>query len=94
MAILIKAATPVWRYIIVAVSVLGGVLVVGGVVLAFKGGAASTSITLFGNQFSSTSVGIAVAFIGAVTIAIVLRRILSSVDRITSGEGPGKAGAA
>ena len=88
MALLIKTATPIWRVIVVAVSILGALLLVGGVLLAFKGGVANTSIALFGNQFSSTSVGVAMAFLGVVMVGVVLRRILGSVDRITGKDGP------
>jgi membrane protein implicated in regulation of membrane protease activity len=88
MAILIKAASPIWRLIIVSSSVLGGILLVGGIVLAILGGSAQTAFTLFGNQFSSTSVGVSLAFIGAVIVVITIRRVLSSVDKITSGKGP------
>jgi membrane protein implicated in regulation of membrane protease activity len=85
MAIIIKAASPIWKLIILSSSVLGGILLVGGIVLAILGGSAQTAFTLFGNQFSSTSVGVSLAFIGAVIVVIVLRRVLTSVDKITSG---------
>lgn len=88
---LIRILTPVWKTLVFSVTVLGGILVLGGVVLAFRGGAANTSVTMFGSQFSSTRVGIGMAFIGAVMIAVVLRRLLSSVDKIAGGEGPAQA---
>ena len=86
MAMIIKAASPIWKLIIVSSSVLGGILLVGGIVLAILGGSAPTAFTLFGNQFSSTSVGVSLAFIGAVIVVIVLRSVLTSVNRIASGE--------
>ncbi len=87
MAMLIKAASPIWKLIIISSSVLGGILLLGGIGLAILGGSAQTTFTLFGNQFSSTSVGVSLAFIGAVIVIITLRRVLSSVDKITSSGG-------
>ena len=87
MVMLIRAASPIWRLIIISAFVLGGILIVGGILLAILGGSAQTTLTLFGNEFSSTSVGVALAFIGAVVAAVTLRRVLTSVDKITTGEG-------
>jgi len=87
MAVLIKAATPIWKLIAISVSILGGMLLAGGLVLAFFGGTANTSIEFFGNTFSSTSVGTAIAFLGATMIVVVLRRILGSIDKITRDGG-------
>lgn len=86
MAVLIRAASPVWRLVVLSASILGGMLLVGGILLAILGGSAETSFTLLGNRFSSTSVGVALAFIGAVVVIASLRRVLSSLDRITTGE--------
>jgi zinc transporter ZupT len=44
---------------------------VGGIVLVILGG-------------SSTSIGVSLAFIGAVIIVIAIRRLLTSLDRTTS----------
>jgi hypothetical protein len=64
--------------------ILGSILLVGGVYLALGGGLADTKFTLFGNEFSSTSVGVSMAFIGAVLVVVTFRRILSSVDRLAA----------
>ena len=61
---------------------LGAVLLIGGIYLAIGGGAAATKFTLFGNQFSSTTVGIPLMVIGAVLIVRTFWRILASVDHL------------
>ena len=85
---IIAAATPIWRLSLIISAVLGGLLLGGGIVLAYFGNAAQTTFTLFGNQFSSTSVGVAIAFMGVVLVGFVIRRILISLDRITSRGHP------
>jgi hypothetical protein len=86
---LIRAATPIWRLTIILTAILGAILLLGGIELALFGNTATTNFTLFGNQFSSTSVGVSIAFMGVVLVAVVVRRILTSLDRITTGEQKG-----
>jgi hypothetical protein len=80
----IEAATPIWRLSLILSGILGGLLLGGGIVLAYLGNTAQTTLTLFGNQLSSTSIGVALAFMGVVLVGFVIRRILVSLDRITS----------
>jgi hypothetical protein len=61
-------------------SILGLVLAIGGIYLAVGEHLAQTNFNLFGQQFSSTSVGVSMAFIGAVVIVLTLRRVLKSLD--------------
>ena len=61
-------------------SILGLVLAIGGIYLALGEHFAQTNFSLFGQQFSSTSVGVSMAFIGAVVIVLTLRRVLKSLD--------------
>jgi zinc transporter ZupT len=91
MAILIRAASPVWKLIIICASILGGVLLVGGILLAVLSRSAETTIKLLGNELSSTSVGVALAFIGAVLIAVTLAGVLSSLNKVTGGDGTSDA---
>ncbi len=86
MAVLIRAASPVWKLIIICASALGAVLLVGGILLAVLSRSAETTIKLFGNELSSTSVGVALAFIGAVLVAVTLAGVLSSLNKVTPGE--------
>lgn len=78
----VVAATPTHRLLAILVSLLGGILLVGGVYLGFAERFAETTFTLLGNQFTSTSVGVSLAFIGAVMIVATLLRILRSIDHL------------
>ena len=91
MADTIRAASPIWKLIIISISLLGGVLLVGGILLAIVGGSEQTTITLGGNEFSSTSVGVTLAFIGVVLVVAGVRGVLSSIVKIVRGGGPGDA---
>lgn len=86
----VRVATPLLRLILLLGALLGAVLLVGGVYLALMGGQADTRFSLFGNQFSSTSVGVSMAFIGVVLVGVTFRRVLTSVDRLAALPQEGK----
>lgn len=89
----IEAAAPVWKTSIIAATILGGILFIGGIILAILGSSAESTFTLFGNEFSSTSIGVALAFIGAVLdIIIIIQRVLTSVDAASKGKGMSRPG--
>ncbi len=88
----IEAAAPVWKTSIIAATILGGILFIGGIILAILGSSAESTFTLFGNEFSSTSVGVALAFIGAVLDIIIIQRVLTSVDAASKGKGMSRPG--
>lgn len=77
------------RIIIFLAALLGVIFFVGGIYLALAERVASIEFILFGNRFSSTSIGVAMAFIGAVLVICVFRRVLSSIDRLISSGGAG-----
>ena len=76
----VAAASPLLRLIVVLGALLGTILLVGGVYLAFGSALANTKFNLFGNEFASNSVGVSIAFIGAVLVVLTFRRVLRSVD--------------
>lgn len=63
------------------VAFLGAILLIGGVVVAIVGSSSDTTFKLFGQECSSTSVGVALAFIGTVMVALTFRRVLASLDK-------------
>lgn len=85
----IRSASSILRLIAVLGALLGAALLAGGIYLTFTGGLAAIKFTLFGNDFSSTSIGVAMAFIGAVLVILVFRRVLKSTDRLASAGGAG-----
>ena len=80
----VRAGSATLILISVLGSLLGIVLLVGGLVLAFVQRFAETTFTLFGNKFSSTSVGVSMAFIGAVMVILTFRRVLKSLDHLAA----------
>jgi len=80
----VLAASPLLRLIAVLGALLGTILLVGGIYLAFAGSLANTKFNLFGNDFASTSVGVSMAFIGAILVILTFRRVLRSVDRLAA----------
>ena len=65
-------------FLVIAIGILivGTVLAGMGVFLVYIGSRGDTSISFFGQSFSSSNVGIGAIFIGATTIVVVLTRLL------------------
>jgi uncharacterized membrane protein len=80
----VTAASPLLTVIALLGAVLAITLLAGGVYLAFADRVANTTFKLFGNDFTSTSVGVSMAFIGAVLAVLVFRRILRSIDHLAA----------
>ena len=53
----------------------------GGVVVAVDGRSFDTTFKLIGQAFSSTSAGVALAFIGTVMVVFTFRCVLASLDK-------------
>jgi len=80
----VSAAFPILRLISILGGLLGAILLVGGIYLAMAQRYADTKFNLFGNQFSSTSVGVSMAFIGSVMVILTFRRVLRAIERLAS----------
>jgi hypothetical protein len=78
----LQAARPIHISILIILGLMGLILLAGGVYLGATEKLAQTNFTLFGNKFDSTSVGVAVAFVGVVMIVLVIRGVLRSVDTL------------
>jgi len=65
-------------------TLLGAILLLGGVYLAFLGRMAGSKFTLFGNSFSSTSVGVSMAFMGVILIVLTFRRVLATIRSLAA----------
>jgi hypothetical protein len=78
----VESAAPIHRLIALLVFGLGAILILGGIYLAFLSKSAETKFSLLGNEFSSTSVGLSMAFIGVVMVVSTFRRILRSIDHL------------
>ena len=62
-----------------------------GAYLVYRGSSGDTEISLFGQTFKSTNVGIAAIFVAVVMIVMLVRRTLGTVDRIANSQGESKA---
>ena len=83
---LIRAANPLLRAAIVGGYVAGAVLASLGVVLVYLGSSGQTQFSFFGQSFVSSNVGIAAIFIGGVSLVLLVRRSLKSVDALVAHE--------
>ena len=75
----ITAANPLLVSIGCFGTLIAMTLVAGGLYLAFADKFSNTQFELFGNEFASTSVGVSMAFMGAVVTIIVFRSIVEAV---------------
>lgn len=84
------ASASLLRQILATLStILGLILFIGGIYLTVTERFASTELSLFGNEFSSSSIGVTMVFIGAVLIVIIFQSILRSLDRSIGRGGLG-----
>ena len=74
------------KLVVWLVCTLGAILFLGGVFATLRGLVGQTQITLFGQQFNSTAVGVALAFIGAVMVILTMRGVLAGLKNSGSGE--------
>ena len=86
MAQLIRATSTILRMVIIGAFMLATVFVGAGIWLVYLGATGDTKFTFFGQTFSSTNVGIAALFLGAVTVVLLLWRSLSTLDNVVRTE--------
>jgi hypothetical protein len=78
------AAHPTHTLVIWITFAFGVFVVLASIVLFLLGATGQTDITFFGNKLSSQSVGVVGFFFGAVLVGVTLRRIITSVERLSS----------
>ena len=88
----ITALGRIWRMAAIICFVFGIILAIGGIWVAVIGHQAETTMNFLGNEITTTSAGIGLAFLGAVVVAVGIRRILKSVDHATSSDASPRAG--
>jgi hypothetical protein len=88
MAKLIRETSAALRTIIIGAFVLAFMFCVAGIWLVYLGATGSTEFTFFGQAFKSANVGIAALFLGAVSVVLLLRRTLRSLDIAINAEVP------
>jgi hypothetical protein len=70
----------------IGILILAGLFGGMGVMLVYLGAKGTTTLTLFGQHLETASVGVSALFIGAVTVVLVLRRLLKSVERLQQSQ--------
>ena len=80
----VVVARPVLLLLAILAAVLGLVLAAGGIYLGFFSRLAETQMVLFGNSIRSTSVGVAIAFLGAVVFGYATSRILKTLHALAA----------
>lgn len=80
----IHVAKPLLILMSIIGALLGIVLFSGGIALAYANRLAPTEIILFGNTFKSSSIGVALCFIGALVTVLTIRRILKSLGHLAA----------
>ena len=72
----VRAARPVLIIIAVGTLIFGAIIAGMGIVLVYLGSTGAARIRFFGQSFDSANVGIGAIFLGAVTVVIVLTRLM------------------
>lgn len=91
---LVRAVEPILRRVAAGAFALGLAAFITGIAfVAFVafGATGETKVTLFGQQLSTTSVGIAAMFLGVVPVTLLVRRVLRSLDHAVGTESPQRA---
>jgi hypothetical protein len=73
----------IYMPIAIGTMILGAVFGGLGVLLVYLGATGDTHLKLFGQSMDSASVGVASIFIGAVTVILIIRRLLKSADQVS-----------
>jgi len=79
----IESKQKILMTIIILAFIAGFCLALVGSYLAYTGIVSETEFELFGQKFKSTNVGLAIVFIGAAIVILMLGRVLTSVDSST-----------
>ena len=79
--------TPLIMTVLRLSAAIGALVIFASLAFVMLGdGTGSTELTLFGNKISTTSVGIAGIFIGAVPVITLFIRSLSTIERLSGAE--------
>ena len=85
MAGFIKAASPTLMAVTIGAHIVSLGFAGLGVWLVRLGATGTTEMNLFGQKISTTSVGIAAIFIGAIAGILMTRKLLSTISSISKG---------
>jgi hypothetical protein len=72
----VRAARPLLTIIAVGTLIFGAIIAGMGILLVYRGSTGAATIRFFGQSFDSANVGIGAIFLGAVTVVVVLTRLM------------------
>jgi hypothetical protein len=82
MAQQMKIAVPFLKYVFTLIFILGILIVVGGIYLAYLNYSSQTTFEIWGIRLSTMSVGIASILGGVIMIVLSLKKILGTFEKI------------
>jgi hypothetical protein len=80
----VEVARPLLTTIAVGAMIFGVTISGMGIALVYLGSRGATKIQFFGQSFDSTNVGIGAIFLGAVTVVIVLTRLMKRLKELAA----------
>jgi hypothetical protein len=80
-------AAPILTFVSVGAFVVCSLIAILGAVLVYLGATGASQMNLFGQELSTTNVGVAAIFIGAVSLVILIRRVMGSLDVAINTKG-------
>ena len=78
---------PILSMVSLAAFIVFLIIAVIGVVLVCVGATGDSTIKLFGQELTTASVGLVVIFISAVSLVLLIRRVMKSLDLAVSTKG-------
>jgi hypothetical protein len=88
MPALVRETNTALRMVILGAYSIAVVFCGAGIWLVYLGATGGSEISLFGAHLKSSSVGVASLFLGAVTVVVLVRRSLGTLDIAIKGETP------
>jgi hypothetical protein len=83
----IHAGLSILKNTLLAISFIGVLMIISGIVFVVLGSTGNTEINLFGNSFKSQNVGIAGLFCGLMLVIVGLRQMLTTLERVLQRHG-------
>jgi len=78
----LEKISPIIKITIIGAFIVGAILLAGGIIVALKGKEADSHISILGQEVKTLSVGIGLAFIGAMLIFGVIKKTINTFENL------------
>jgi len=78
----LEKINPIIKITIIGAFIVGAILLAGGIIVALKGKEANSHISILGQEVKTLSVGIGIAFIGAMLIFGVIKKTINTFENL------------